>query len=185
MLSFDDSFDETFEDLNLDIKFIRRLKREIDEAFRRIKDGEIEGNWEIKEINEPGMKGFIVRGRFASDDILEPLKPLERRPLPEKPLEPQHSLNESREPLVDVSEEDNVIKIYVELHGEEEKNIQVGFRGDNIEIKAKNFYKKIKLPDRDLAKEMLGTEYKNGLFTITIPRKLSLRKEDAGKERMM
>lgn len=182
MLSLDDDFDETFEDLDLDVKFIKRLKREIDEAFKRIKDGEIEGKWEIKEINEPEIKGFIAQGRFGSEDILEPLKPLKRRPLPEKPLEPQHSLNELREPLIDVFEEDDATKIYAELPSEEENNIQVAFKGDSFEIKAKNFYKKIKLPSRDLAKEMLSIEYKNGLLKITITRKLNLRKEDAGKE---
>ena len=185
MLSLDDGFDETFEDLDLDVEFIKRLKREINAAFKRIKDGEIEGKLEIEEINEPGIKGFIVQGRFGSDDILEPLKPLKRQPLPEKPLEPQHSLDEPREALVDVFEEDGATKVYVELPGEEENNIQVGFKEDSVEIKAKNFYKKIKLPSRDLAKEMFTTEYKNGLLKIAIPKKLSLRKEDAGKERMI
>jgi HSP20 family protein len=79
---------------------------------------------------------------------------------------------------VDIFEEDKILKIYVELPGVEKDDIKLKFNEGCIEINAKNFYKKIELPNKQLATRAASTEYKNGLLHITIPKTNRLRKED-------
>lgn len=187
-MPFDDDFDEIFGDFDIFKKFPKKSHGELDEILRRLKNGEIEGTWEIKEINEPGVRGYRIQGRFDSNeqlDPLEPLKPLKRRPLPEKPFEiPETALKEMREPLVDIFEEENAVKIYVELPGEEKDDIKLNIAEYKVEIKAKNFYKAVELPKKHYGLEDLSSEYRNGVLEITIPKKRELREEDAKNARM-
>jgi len=90
-LSFDDDFNEIFGDFEVfNSKLMKRFNSELDEIFKEIKNGKIKGEWEAKEINEPGVKGYAIRGVFGSNKTLEPfepLKPSRRRPLPERPFD--------------------------------------------------------------------------------------------------
>ena len=188
-MSFDDDFDEIFGDFDIFKKFVKKSQGEFDEMLKTIRSGAIKGIWEIREINEPGVKGYAIQGRFGTDegiDPLEPLKPLKRRPLPEKPFEiPAKAMKEIREPLVDIFEEDNAIKIYAELPGEEKDDIKVSIAEDKIEIKAENFHKITNLPKTHLATEKMSSEYKNGVLEITIPKRKALREKDAKNARMI
>jgi HSP20 family molecular chaperone IbpA len=172
-----------------DSKFLRRLQLQLDEMVEEVRSGKIKGTWEIKQLNEPGMKGYYIQGRFGTDESLEPLeplKPIRRRPLPENPFEiPKSSEEETREPLTDVFEEDDATKIYVELLGEEEDNIHLNVNEDSVEIKAENFYKIVRLPKRRIEAENISSEYKNGVLKITLPKKKELRWKDKGKTKMV
>jgi HSP20 family molecular chaperone IbpA len=172
-----------------DSKFLRRLQLQLDEMVEEVRSGKIKGTWEIKQLNEPGMKGYYIQGRFGTDESLEPLeplKPIRRRPLPENPFEiPKSSEEETREPLTDVFEEDDATKIYVELPGEEEDNIHLNVNEDSVEIKAENFYKIVRLPKRRIEAENISSEYKNGVLKITLPKKKELRWKDKGKTKMV
>lgn len=190
MLAFSDDFDEIIEDLDaLSRKFMRRFQKEMDKIFMDIGSGKIKGTWETREINEPHAKGFILQGRFGFDESLEPLeplRPLRRRPLPENPFElPKNEAEDVREPLTDVFNEENMMTVYVELPGEEKEDIQLRFANDGLEVKAKNFYKIIELPGRDLETGSLTSEYKNGVLKVTIPKKKEHRKEHVGQEKMV
>jgi HSP20 family protein len=189
-VSFDDDFDEFFGISDFfDSKFIRRLQLQLNEIIEGIKDGKIKGAWEVKQFNEPGVKGYYIQGRFGTDKSLEPIEspePLRRRPLPENPFEnPKRAEKEIREPLTDIFEEENAVKIYVELPGEEKDNIHLNVTEGNVEIKAKNFHKTIRLPDAHVAVENVSTEYKNGVLGITIPKKKELGWKDRGKAKMV
>jgi HSP20 family molecular chaperone IbpA len=172
-----------------DSKFLRRLQLQLDEMVEEVRSGKIKGTWEIKQLNEPGMKGYYIQGRFGTDESLEPLeplKPIRRRPLPENPFEiPKSSEEETREPLTDVFEEDDATKIYVELPSEEEDNIHLNVNEDSVEIKAENFYKIVRLPKRRIEAENISSEYKNGVLKITLPKKKELRWKDKGKTKMV
>jgi HSP20 family molecular chaperone IbpA len=172
-----------------DSRFLRRLQLQLDEMVEEVRSGKIKGTWEIKQLNEPGMKGYYIQGRFGTDESLEPLeplKPIRRRPLPENPFEiPKSSEEETREPLTDVFEEDDATKIYVELPGEEEDNIHLNVNEDSVEIKAENFYKIVRLPKRRIEAENISSEYKNGVLKITLPKKKELRWKDKGKTKMV
>jgi HSP20 family molecular chaperone IbpA len=180
------SFDNDSEDIFSDFDFVfttqlmNRFHKEIDEIFKEIKNGKLEGTLETKEINEQGIKGYIIHGQFGTRGTLEfpePLKPLKRRPLPEKPFELSRSaLKETREPLTDVFEEENSSKIYLELPGEEEKDIKLKITDETIEVKAKNFYKTIDMPCKHLDEQKISSKYKNGVLEITIPKRTKLQK---------
>lgn len=187
-MSFDNDFDDVFDDFDMFRKFVKKSQDELDEILRKIRSGAIKGIWEIREINEPGVKGYTIQGRFGTNetaDPLEPLKPSKRRPLPERPSEiPRTALKEMREPLVDLFEENGAVKVYAELPGEEKDDIKVNVDGDKIEIKAKNFHKTTELPSTHLTVESMATEYKNGVLEITIPKRKPLREKDARNARM-
>ena len=135
------------------------------------------------------MKGYTIRGSFKSDEPLEPLeplKPLRRRPLPERPFEvPETATKEIRDPLTDIFEEENAIKIYVELPGEEKDDIKLNIQQGYVDIEAKNLRKTIKLPNRQVVAEAASSEYKNGVLVITIPTRKELRQKDAENARMV
>jgi hypothetical protein len=89
-----------FEDLDL-FKLVRKSHSELERILERIENGEMEGTWEVKKIDEPDMKGYTIRGRFGLDESLpplepiEPLKPSKRRPSPNKLFElPKAALEE-------------------------------------------------------------------------------------------
>jgi len=182
-VSFDKDFEDFFDDLDiLNPNFMKRFQSQLNEMLKKAKNGELKGDWETREINEPGVKGFFIQGWFGTDKALEPLEPLRpwKRPLtPEKPFELQRKAEEEmREPLTDIFEEDNAFKVYVELPGEEKEDIAFKIANGKLEIEAKNFYKTVNLPSDNGAPDKATSEYKNGVLTITVPKKLKLREKD-------
>jgi HSP20 family molecular chaperone IbpA len=172
------NFDNLFGDFDeFSKRFMERIQKEIDETEKAVKSGELKGNWDIKRIDEPGVKGFIIQGRFWTHepfetfDPIEPLRPRTKKPIPERPLKiSEKDSKEIREPLTDLFDEDNVIKIYAELPGEEENDIKLDFNEDKVEIKGKKFQKIVTLPTEKIDKEKTTLKYKNGVLDVTIPK---------------
>jgi len=171
------NFFEVFGDFDLFtsnfLKIIQKMMKEID---LETKNGTLKGNWDVKQIDEPGVKGNIIQGRFWSDEPLEPFnpfKPLEpQRPLPKRPFNSLKSgLKEIREPLTDVFDEEKEVKIYIELPGEEKDDIQLNVSESQVEIKTKKFFKIIDVPSI-IDIEKASSKYKNGVLEITIPKKV-------------
>jgi HSP20 family molecular chaperone IbpA len=173
------NFDDLFVDFdNFGKRFMERIQKEIDETEKAIKSGELKGNWDVKKIDEPEVKGYIIQGRFWTDepfetfDLFEPLRPRTRRPIPERPLKiSEKDSIEIREPLTDLFEEDKVIRIYAELPGEEKSDIKLDFKKDKVEIKGKKFQKTVNLPTENIDKEKTTSKYTNGVLEVTIPKK--------------
>jgi HSP20 family protein len=85
----------------------------------------------------------------------------------------QPETNQEREPLTDILETDDNIKVIVELHGVEKENIKLSGTEDkltiSVDIPEPKYYKEIELP----AKVKIGkatSHYKNGVLDITIPK---------------
>jgi HSP20 family protein len=175
------SFDDMFGDFDkFGKRFMERIQKEIDETEKAVKSGELKGNWDVERIDEPGVKGYIIQGRFWTDepfetfDPFEPLRPRTRRPMPERPLKiSEKDSAEVREPLTDLFEEDNAIRIYAELPGEEESDIKLDFGKDKVGIKGKKFHKIVDLPTENIDKEKTTSKYRNGVLEVTIPKKMS------------
>jgi HSP20 family molecular chaperone IbpA len=170
------SFDDLFGDFDrFGKQFMERIQKEIDETEKAVKSGKLKGNWDIERIDEPGVKGYIIQGRFWTQEPFEPFdppRPKTRRPMPERPLKiSEKDSEEIREPLTDLFEEDTAIRIYAELPGEEESDIKLDFREDKIEIKGKKFHKVVDLPTENIDKEKTTSKYRNGVLEVTIPRK--------------
>lgn len=171
-------FDEILRDFGFNNEFMKRLEIEFNEVEKMIKSGKLEGGWNIKQIDEPGRKGYIIQGRFWSDkpiktfDPFEPFKPLRRRPMPKRPFEgPETTLKEIREPLTDVFEEDKAVKIYIELPGEEKDDIELNLVKGKVEVKGKKFYTMIEVPTKNIDIENASSKYKNGVLEVSIPKK--------------
>jgi HSP20 family molecular chaperone IbpA len=173
------SFDDLFGDFGrFGKQFMEIIQKEIDETEKAVKSGKLRGNWDIERIDEPGVRGYIIKGRFWTHEPLEtfdpfePLRPKIRRPMPERPLKiPEKDSGEIREPLTDLFEEDTAIRIYAELPGEEESDIKLDFREDKVEIKGKKFHKIVDLPTENIDKEKTTSKYRNGVLEVAIPKK--------------
>jgi HSP20 family protein len=186
----DDDFDDELGDLDIfNSKFMKRFQTELNDILEGIKNGKIKDTWEIRQIDEPGVEGYAIQGRFGTGDPLdplEPLKPLKRRPMPERPLEvPKTALQENREPLIDIFEEENAVKIYVELPGEKKADIQLNVTPGNVEIKTKNFHRILDLSTKNIDVNTLSSEYKNGVLEITVQKKGESSSKWAGKQIMV
>lgn len=84
-----------------------------------------------------------------------------------------------REPLTDVTEDDNNIYITVELPGIEKENIDLQINEESVivdvNIPERKYHKEVNLPDKVKIEEAKAS-YKNGILDITLPR---LKKEGA------
>ena len=171
------SFDEFFSGLQFGDEMLRAIQREFDEVEKMVRSGELQGEWTMEKIDEPGKRGYVVRGRFdlqqptVQPNPLEPLTPWRRRPMPKRPFDIVKNVgDEVREPMFDVFDEDKAIKVYVELPGEEKNDIQLNIVRGRVEVKGKIFYKMIEIPPKEAELEKASSRYKNGVLEITIPK---------------
>jgi len=163
-----DEFEDIFGDSDdFFKKLAKRMFREMEEMERAIRSGELRGEWDIKPIEEPDRKGFVARGKLQLD---EPLRLLKQVP------------DELRESLTDIFQEEDSVKLYVELPGAEKNDIQLNIKDGQAEVKAKNFYKTIDLPTKDLESEKASAKYRNGVLEVTIPKKKTAESEQEKKQ---
>ena len=95
-----------------------------------------------------------------------------------KPVE----LREQREPLVDVFNETNIVKVIAELPGVEKKDIDLNIEGKSLIISVetpRKFYKKIELPENvDISAPKAN--YRNGILEVILVKPKD--KEQTGKK---
>lgn len=166
-------FDEIFRDIS---KMMRKLL-DLDDLERVITEGEFKGDWEVEQIDGPDVKGCVARGRFGSDQPLEPLDPFEppirrrRPPTPERFEVSEDALKEVDEPLVDIFEGENGVKVYIELPGEaKDEEVQLNVTDGGVEVKTGGFYKRIRVP-ADIDIERASSKRKNRVLEVTIPKR--------------
>ncbi|MEA2089626.1 MAG: Hsp20/alpha crystallin family protein [Thermoproteota archaeon] len=156
-------FDEIFRDMDAYFKKVtERMSKEIEELTKAVQTGKLRGKWDVTPIDKPGVQGYVIRGWFQ---------------LGEPPQIPKGVIEEVREPLVDVFEDEDQVKLYVELPGAEKEDIQLNIADGKAEVKAKNFYKRINLPTKDVEFKKASTSYKNGVLEVTVPKKKTTKKE--------
>jgi len=157
-----DDFQDIFDDVDkMYQRFAKKMVREMKDFEEAIKSGKIGGEWDIKPIEEPGVKGYIARGRFELGDKAGP-----------KALTlPKEVSEEAREPLTDVFQDKDNIKLYIELPGVEKADIQLNVSQGRAEVKAKNFYKVIDLPSVDIEVDKVVANCKNGVLEVTVPKR--------------
>ncbi len=161
-------FDEFLRDADSHFKKLsERMFKEMEEIEKAIRSGRLQGEWEVKPIEKHGVKGYVARGRFQ---LGEPL------------TIPKHAMDEVREPLTDVFEENDHVKLYVELPGVEKKDIQLDVTEGRAEITAKNFHKVVDLPTRNVEFEKATANYKNGVLEITMPKTKKTASEEKKKK---
>jgi HSP20 family protein len=90
-----------------------------------------------------------------------------------KGLKGPPEVKEEREPLVDIVENENEIRVVAELPGVEKTDIKLHGTDSTIDIsvdKPQNkFYKEVELPAKVRVKEATST-YKNGVLEVVLPK---------------
>lgn len=178
-MTSDEAFDDDFSDLN-NIFPVERMIHELEKA---IHDGNLKGQWKINRIDNPHVKGYVFQGSYRGDQPVDPFlpfNPIRRPPMPQRPFAvTDKPLNENSEPLIDMFNEDTVIKIYAEMRGEDKQNIQLNVSKGKVEIKGANFYQTINLPTANVEIAKITAKHRNGVLEINIPKKEIVRKKNA------
>ncbi len=157
-------FDEVLRDLD---RAMRRLWESADE-FRDLgeedrEDSEMEQKYHTDEAEYTFERGL-------HPEPFEPIEPLFRR----KPRPGRFGLSESvqvtNEPLVDIIDRGDVVKVYVELPPGVNDDVQLSVTKGGIEVKADGFYRTVHLPI-DVDVERSSSRLKNRVLEVTIPKR--------------
>jgi HSP20 family protein len=125
-----------------------------------------EGEMDLSHLKE-GMKavfGVAVRTAVGGEPVVESFGNVKQTP--EGP-----SVEEVREPLVDIFDEEHEVKIYAEMPGVNQEDIQVDLKDDILDIRAESgkrkYHKEVLLPTPVDAKTMTY-RYSNGILEIGV-----------------
>jgi HSP20 family protein len=131
-------------------------------------DGEIkkEGEIDLSHLKE-GMKGvfgFSIKTAVGGKPIVEPFGNIKKTPK-------GPTVEEEREPITDVFDEEDEVRVYAEMPGVNEEDIKVDLREDILDISAQSgerkYHKEVLLPVQ-VKKEGLSYTYKNGVLEVRI-----------------
>ena len=88
---------------------------------------------------------------------------------------PHMEVKDKREPLADVIDSDEQIRVIVELPGVDKKDIMLSGTEETLTISVdtpkRKYYKEVKLPAKIDSKKATS-KYKNGVLDITVPKKV-------------
>ncbi len=141
------------------VDFAAHLKEEGEEIK---KEGEID----LSHIKE-GMKGVFgvsIKTGLGGKPVVESFGNI-------KKTAKGPTVEEEREPITDVFDEKDELRIYAEMPGVNEDEIKLNLSGDILDISARNqdrkYRKEILLPSKVKA-ETLTSNYKNGILEVRI-----------------
>jgi HSP20 family protein len=124
--------------------------------------GEIRGKGDLKDLR--GVYGFSVKVGLGGEPTVETFGNI--RKTEEGPV-----VEEMREPLVDVFDEQEAIRVIAELPGVEPADIRVELRDDILSITAagqvRKYSKEILLPAKGRA-DLLKTSHRNGILEVVL-----------------
>ncbi len=131
--------------------------------------GGISETGEIKGLGgkAKGMYGFNIRTLANGTAKVEHIGHVVKK-TPKGPV-----VEEVREPIVDVFDEDDHILVVVELPGIEESDVKIEVKGDILTLSAergeKKYSKEVLLPSKVDEKSLISS-YKNGILEIKLER---------------
>lgn len=156
------------------------MEKEMEEAFKELqgrtpedltRERRLPNGSKIREFG-PFIYGYsITLGPDGKPDVREfgNIKPGLQRG-----LKPSLDLRESREPLVDVFEEDDEVKVIAELPGVEKEDIKLYATEDkmtiSVETPERKYYKELDLP-AEVDYHTARTLYKNGILEVVLKKK--------------
>ena len=170
----------------------RRISFFDDEYFERIFERMME-DLEIfrSEFEEKDIEDILKRGKGKSfvRGFSITIGP-EGRPIiqefGDKPEITEKGLREKREPLVDIIDEKNQLRIIAELPGVRKEDIDLHATEKKLEIKVdteeRKYYKSLELPCK-VKPETAEAKYNNGVLEVTI-QKVEPSKEEEKKKRI-
>ena len=136
---------------------------ELKEAGGEIKK---EGEIDLSHLKE-GMKGvfgFSIKTAVGGKPIVEPFGNIKKTPK-------GPTVEDEREPITDVFDEKEEIRVYAEMPGVNQEDVKLDLKGDILDISAqtgdRKYHKEILLPVKVKA-ETITSSYKNGILEISI-----------------
>ncbi|MDD5094848.1 MAG: Hsp20/alpha crystallin family protein [Dehalococcoidia bacterium] len=152
-------FSNMFKGIGNLIDMAAKLGEETEEIER---SGEIQGL--PKDVK--GVYGFSIKTLAGNKPVVETFGNI--KDSPRGPV-----VEEIREPIMDIFDEEAHIMVIVELPGVDEKNINIEVAGDILKLAAtgKNskYAKEVLLP-ASVDINAMATSYKNGILEITLPK---------------
>jgi len=130
--------------------------------------GEIskEGEIDLSNLKE-GMKGVFgvsIKTAVGGKPVVESFGNVKKTPEGPK-------VEEEREPITDVFDEDEEIRIYAEMPGVNQEDIKLDLKEDILDISAqtgdRKYHKEILLPAKVQA-ETLASSYNNGILEVKV-----------------
>lgn len=124
------------------------------------------------EITSPSghvkaVYGFSIKEGLGGRPIVEPFGNVKRTP--QGPV-----VDEEREPLVDIFDEQDHVSVIIELPGVQLGDIHTEIKGDVLTLSAANdsrkYYKEVVLP-KNVDSSTASSKYKNGIFEIRMKKK--------------
>ena len=155
------SFSGLFQGIGNLIDLVSKLEEEGQDEVQR------EGKFTSPSGRVNAVYGISVKTGVGGRPTIEPfgnVRKTSRGPVVE----------EEREPLVDIFDEEDHVSIIAELPGIEERHIHIKVEGDILTLSAANgdrkYYKEVVLPE-DVEVDTLTRKYKNGVLEIRISKK--------------
>lgn len=135
-----------------------------------------------------GVMDFRVSSRPIRRSTRKPTSRLKIRKAKDKtsspraPTPPKTASIEEGEPIVDVFEEEDHIKVMAEVPGVEEKDIKLKIEGNLLTVTAdtseKKYHKEVKLPTR-VEKDSAESKYRNGVLEVKLRKANEFGEKDA------
>jgi len=162
----DDYFERIFERMMEDMEVFRSGFEDFEDLEKLAKEGK----------GKSFVKGFSIT--IGPDG-----KPIIRE-FGDKPVIKGKEVEEKREPLVDIIEEKDKIKVIAEIPGVSKHDIELNATEKNLEIKVdtaeRKYYRNVELP-AEIKPETADAKYNNGVLEVTIE-KVKKEKEEKKKK---
>jgi len=166
----DDSFDIDFGIGKLSLGGLFKGIENLVDLAAKLKEagGEInkEGEIDLSNLKE-GMKGvfgFSVKTALGGKPIVESFGNVKKTPAGPK-------VEEEREPITDIFDEDGEIRIYAEMPGVNREDIKLDLKEDILDISAKTgdrkYHKEVLLPAKGQA-DTMASSYTNGILEVKV-----------------
>jgi len=169
---FDDWYFRSVEEV------IRDMERMMDEMFRGftehlpkelVRERKLPNGRTIRESG-PIIWGYSVTVGPDGKPVIREFGNL-KPSVSSRPWEPPFSIREEREPLADVIETEDEVRVVAELPGVEKKDINLHATSNSLTIKVdteeRKYYKRLELPSEVNPKNAKST-YKNGVLEVTL-----------------
>ena len=126
------------------------------------KEGEIDLSHLKKGMK--GVFGFSVKNAIGGKPIVESFGNIKKTPKGPK-------VEEEREPIIDIFDEKEEIKVYAEMPGVSKEDIKLDLKEDILDISARSgdrkYHKEVLLPAK-LKAENMTSAYTNGMLEVKI-----------------
>ncbi len=162
-IHIDLGFGKLFKGIGNFIDLIGQMTEKGEEFVEKTK--EFRGEGALKDLK--GIYGFSVKVGLGGKPTVEPFGNV--KSTPKGPV-----VDEAREPLVDIFEEENEIQVLAEMPGVEEQDVELEIKGDILIISAmgsdRKYHKELLLPSQ-VEPEALSRSHKNGIFEARFKKK--------------